>query len=82
MKTTVDARLRREAERFHLRFACDDCAHFNPGAANPGAANPGAANPGAANPGGARCSLEYPAAPRRDALDGPDLELCKSFELG
>jgi hypothetical protein len=61
VKTTVDARLRREAERFHLRFACDDCAHFEPG--------------------GARCSLEYPAAPRRDALDGPDLELCKSFEL-
>jgi hypothetical protein len=61
VKTRVDARLRGEAERFRLRFACDDCAHFDPA--------------------GARCSLEYPAAPRRDALERPDLELCKSFEL-
>jgi hypothetical protein len=30
----------------------------------------------------ARCSLDYPAAPRRDALEGTELELCKSFELG
>jgi hypothetical protein len=30
---------------------------------------------------GARCSLDYPAAPRRDALQGTELELCKSFEL-
>lgn len=30
MKTTVDARLLREARRFALRFACDDCAHFDP----------------------------------------------------
>jgi hypothetical protein len=29
----------------------------------------------------AHCSLGYPAAPRRLALDGTDLELCKSFEL-
>jgi hypothetical protein len=29
----------------------------------------------------ARCSLAYPAAPRRDALDHPSLELCKEFEL-
>jgi hypothetical protein len=68
MKTVVDARLRLEAERFHLRFACEDCAHFHPGS-------------GEADPGGARCSLEYPPAPRRDALEGSDLELCKSFEL-
>ncbi len=31
---------------------------------------------------GARCSLSYPAAPRRDALEGDHLELCKGFELG
>jgi hypothetical protein len=30
----------------------------------------------------ARCSLSYPAAPRRDALDATHLELCKEFELG
>jgi hypothetical protein len=29
----------------------------------------------------ARCSLGYPAAPRRDALRAPHLELCKEFEL-
>lgn len=29
MKTAVDARLRLEAARFALRFACDDCAHFD-----------------------------------------------------
>jgi hypothetical protein len=29
MKTPVDALLADEAARFHLRFACDDCAHFD-----------------------------------------------------
>ena len=29
----------------------------------------------------ARCSLGYPSAPRRDALAGADLELCKEYEL-
>ncbi|HEX3771608.1 MAG TPA: hypothetical protein VHV30_12110 [Polyangiaceae bacterium] len=33
MKTPVDARLRDEAARFAFRFACDDCAHFDAGAA-------------------------------------------------
>jgi len=28
-----------------------------------------------------RCSLGYPAAPRRDGLDRRHIELCKSFEL-
>jgi len=28
-----------------------------------------------------RCSLAYPATPRRDALDGAEVELCKTFEL-
>jgi len=28
-----------------------------------------------------RCSLGYPAAPRRQALAGPTLELCKAYEL-
>jgi hypothetical protein len=32
--------------------------------------------------GAERCSLAYPAAPRRDALAGRHLELCKEFELG
>jgi len=61
VRTTVDDRLRREAVQFGLRFACDDCAHFDPSRT--------------------RCSLEYPAAPRRDALAANHLELCKEFEL-
>ncbi len=28
MKTTIDARLRREAAAFGLRFTCEHCAHF------------------------------------------------------
>jgi hypothetical protein len=28
VKTAVDPRLLGEVERFTLRFACDDCAHF------------------------------------------------------
>lgn len=29
MKLPQDARFRDEAERFSLRFGCDDCAHFD-----------------------------------------------------
>jgi hypothetical protein len=29
VKTPVDARLCVEAQGFHLRFACEDCAHFD-----------------------------------------------------
>jgi hypothetical protein len=28
------------------------------------------------------CSLGYVAAPRRDALEGVAIELCKTFEIG
>ena len=28
MRTLVDARFREEAARYALRFACEDCAHF------------------------------------------------------
>jgi hypothetical protein len=28
MKTEVDSRLRDEAERFQLRYRCEDCVHF------------------------------------------------------
>jgi hypothetical protein len=63
VRTPIDRRLREEAARFALRFACDDCAHFDAPAE--------------------RCSLAYPAAPRRDALR-PDeyVEFCKEYELG
>ena len=29
MKTVVDPTLREEAERFELRFRCEDCVHFD-----------------------------------------------------
>jgi hypothetical protein len=29
MKTNVDARFRDEARRFSLRFACEECVHFD-----------------------------------------------------
>jgi hypothetical protein len=62
VRTRVDSRLREEAARYSLRFACDDCAHFDADAE--------------------KCSLEYPASPRRDALQDAELDLCKEFELG
>ena len=73
MKTVVDSRLREQARRFELRFACDDCVHFHL----------------AELP---ECSLGYPAAPRRAALEvwppsrpspagAGAVEFCKSFEL-
>jgi hypothetical protein len=29
-----------------------------------------------------RCSLGYPAAPRREAIRDAEMDLCKEFELG
>jgi hypothetical protein len=65
--TPVDERLRREASAFVLRFACEDCAH---------------AAEHAAREVGLRCSLGYPTAPRREALDRAEIVFCKEFELG
>jgi hypothetical protein len=62
MKSRVDRLLRDEAARYSLRFACEDCAHFDATRA--------------------RCSLGYPAEPRRDALAcAQDLAFCKDFDL-
>jgi hypothetical protein len=66
VRTRVDENLRTEAVRFAFRFACDDCAHFDAGR-------------GPERRG--RCSLGFPAAPRRDAIDQTHLALCKSYEL-
>ena len=84
MRTLVDARLREEAERFSFRFACDDCVHFDEGApvGASGAANVTVGATGAAHVTNGRCSLRYPAEPRRTALAQEHVELCKEFELG
>jgi hypothetical protein len=69
----LDDRLREEARRYRLVFACPDCASFDPGEVD-------AASPPAA---AARCALGYPVAPHLD----PDLDqrdeviFCKAFEL-
>lgn len=66
MKTKVDARLVAESARFAFRFACDDCAHFEPGRAGDEG----------------RCGHGYPPSPRRDALTlGASCAFCKEFEL-
>jgi hypothetical protein len=66
MKTLVDEALRRDAARFAFRFACEDCAHASQ----------------ASKERKLTCSLGYPPAPRREAIDHAELELCKEFELG
>ena len=65
----VDERLRDEARRFRLVFACPDCASFDPG---------GAGGDGSPE----RCSLGYPVEPHRDpCLDGRrEVIFCKAFE--
>ena len=67
----VDARLLDEARRFHLVFACTDCASFDPGDGEEESAAPG------------RCSLGFPNEMHRDPrLDGRrELIFCKAFEL-
>ncbi len=74
----VDARLREEARRFRLVFACPDCMAFDPGhPADP--SDPRA--PAAAAPS---CAFGYPVQPHLD----PELEerdeviFCKAFEPG
>ncbi|WP_437673340.1 hypothetical protein [Sorangium sp. So ce131] len=71
----LDDRLREEARRYRLVFACPDCASFDPGEPD---------RDGAAPAGGApRCSLGYPVAPHLSQdLDGRDeIVFCKAFEL-
>ncbi len=63
----IDDRLRDEARRFHLVFACPDCASFDDGV----------------DLGAGRCSLGFPHEPHRDpGLDGrAHVTFCKAFEL-
>ena len=70
----VDERLRDEARRFRLVFACPDCASFDPGSAD----HDGGRSPGE----GERCSLGYPHEPHRDpSLEGrAEVVFCKAFE--
>ncbi|EYF04431.1 hypothetical protein [Chondromyces apiculatus] len=67
----VDARLREEAERYHLLFACPDCAYFEPGAPDEPRDPP-------------RCALGFPIAPHLSPrlADRDQVIFCKAFELG
>ena len=57
MKTLVDERLREEARVFSLRFACEDCAHFEPETARCGNGYP--TGPHAGVDLAVRSSLEF-----------------------
>jgi hypothetical protein len=72
MKTPVDELLRAQARTYALRFACDDCAHFDREAAA------GACSLGYP------ASPRRPEDGSPDPLFGHlrALEFCKSFELG
>jgi hypothetical protein len=63
----VDDKLRDEARRFRLVFACPECASFDPGS----------------DGRGERCSLGFPHEPHKDpGLEGRDeVIFCKAFEL-
>ncbi|WP_437525820.1 hypothetical protein WME79_39690 [Sorangium sp. So ce726] len=73
----LDDRLREEAQRYRLVFACPDCASFDPVAPDPDEA--GAGPPGR----GPRCSLGYPVAPHLSTSleDRDEIIFCKAFEL-
>ncbi|KYG10075.1 hypothetical protein BE21_14270 [Sorangium cellulosum] len=79
----LDERLREEARRYRLVFACPDCASFDPAETERDEA--GGAPAGGAPAGGApRCSLGYPVAPHLSpSLDDERDEIifCKAFEL-
>jgi hypothetical protein len=67
----IDDRLRDEARRFRLVFACPDCASFDPGDGSAG--------------GGGQCSLGFPNEAHRDPdLEDhgrAEVTFCKAFEL-
>jgi len=71
MKIAVDERLLREAHRFALRFACDDCAHFDPDREQCSLRFEPAPRRDALRPGRGEAARG----------DGGVLELCKTFEL-
>jgi hypothetical protein len=70
MRTRVDGVLRDEARRFALRFACEDCVHWNVTAVVAAGAAAGA------------CGNGWPEGVERDALAGDEVVFCKEFELG
>jgi hypothetical protein len=84
MRTRVDERLEREAARFAFRFACEDCVHFEHERGperERGSRTLEESGPERERGSSGRCSLGYPAAPRREALQRTYVALCKSYEL-
>jgi len=72
MKTNVDAQLLHEARRFAFRFACDDCAHFDPDRERCSLSF---------DPSPRQDSLEAALEPPQPHHEARSLELCKTFEL-
>jgi hypothetical protein len=74
----LDDRVRAEARRYRLLFACPDCASFDPGI--PAGDAEGFRLAGHEP----RCSLGYPVAPHIDPSlddDRDEIIFCKAFEL-
>ncbi|XXY53839.1 hypothetical protein WME91_22140 [Sorangium sp. So ce269] len=77
----LDDRLREEARRYRLVFACPDCASFDPAESDE---RDDRDDRDAAPAGRApRCSLGYPVAPHvsRSLDDRDEVIFCKAFEL-
>ncbi|WP_437754137.1 hypothetical protein [Sorangium sp. So ce1389] len=80
----LDDRLREEARRYRLVFACPDCASFDPAESDDRDDGDERDERGASPPGRApRCSLGYPVAPHvsRSLDDRDEVIFCKAFEL-
>ncbi|WP_437304994.1 hypothetical protein [Sorangium sp. So ce388] len=77
----LDDRLREEARRYRLVFACPDCASFDPAESDDrDERDERDAAPAGRAP---RCSLGYPVAPHvsRSLDDRDEVVFCKAFEL-
>ena len=86
----LDDRLREEARRYRLVFACPDCASFDPAESDDrddceDRGDRGDRDELGAAPAGRapRCSLGYPVAPHvsRSLDDRDEVIFCKAFEL-
>ncbi|WP_437830143.1 hypothetical protein [Sorangium sp. So ce1153] len=80
----LDDRLREEARRYRLVFACPDCASFDPAESDDRDDGDDGDDRDAAPAGRApRCSLGYPVAPHvsRSLDDRDEVIFCKAFEL-
>lgn len=71
MRTRVTLQLLDEADRFSLRYTCDDCVHFKPSSQLAAGISPRSPT----------CAHNWPRGERRRTLSvGEEIEFCKEFE--